>query len=189
MTATLLIRTLKSALHASTEPNIQRAADQVSQQTIFSKPSIDQLASYILQLSTNSSLTSPAELHKAGLALIENMINQHTVERPRAEPTVKRPTSEKVVVTGTTGALGSHLLAQLLGNEKISRVWALNRKSSGGVDSTMKRQRASFEEKCLDVGLLESEKLVFVESDLSVGGLSLESGVYDEVSELLAGIN
>lgn len=109
------------------------------------------------------------------------MINQHTVERPRAVPTVYKPASEKVVLTGTTGALGSHLLAQLLVNSNVSTVWALNRKSSGGVESTMKRQRASFEEKCLDVGLLESEKLVFVESDLSVQGLCLESEVYGEI--------
>ena len=89
-------------------------------------------------------------------------------------------------MTGTTGALGSHLLAQLLINDKVSRVWALNRKSGGGVGSTLKRQRASFEEKCLDVGLLESEKLVFVESELSVEGLGLHSKMYEKVSSLIS---
>jgi FlaA1/EpsC-like NDP-sugar epimerase len=182
LTATLLSRTLKSALHSAVQPSIQRVGDKITQQTIFSKPTIQQIVQHIIHLSSNSQSTSPADLHKAGLETIKSMIERHTPSRPPMTPQVQRPTVERIVLTGTTGALGSHLLAQLLKSDKVERVWALNRRSKDGIAATEKRQQASFEEKKLEVELLQSGKLVFLESDLAEGGLGLEKEVLEDVS-------
>ncbi|KAG8701412.1 hypothetical protein FRC08_004090, partial [Ceratobasidium sp. 394] len=77
----------------------------------------------------------------------------------------------------TTGALGSHILAQLLENERVEKVWALNRKSK----ETFARQSSSFEDKGLDVELLKSEKLALLDADLENQNLGLEVEVYDEI--------
>ncbi|CAE6440846.1 unnamed protein product [Rhizoctonia solani] len=85
---------------------------------------------------------------------------------------------ERVVVTGTTGALGSHLLSQLLSNDKIEKVWAMNRRSS---KENRERQVASFKDKLLDENLLKDEKLVFVDADLESLKLGLGDDMYNEI--------
>lgn len=85
---------------------------------------------------------------------------------------------ERIVVTGTTGAVGSYLLAGLLENDKVETVWAFNRKSKEGL---MARQKASFEEKMLDVSLLESTKLVMLEGNLESVNFGLQEDVYHRV--------
>ncbi|KAI0687627.1 acetyl-CoA synthetase-like protein, partial [Cerioporus squamosus] len=54
--------------------------------------------------------------------------------------------AETVLVTGTTGRLGSHLLSQLLQRPDVVRVYALNRESSGSVDALEKRSREAFKQ-------------------------------------------
>lgn len=89
------------------------------------------------------------------------------------------PTKERVVVTGTTGALGSYILAALLENDNVETVWALNRKST---ETLIKRQQAAFEDKMLDLSLLYSIKLVMLEVDLEDAKLGLRENAYQEVS-------
>ncbi|KAG8684994.1 hypothetical protein FRC09_015020 [Ceratobasidium sp. 395] len=87
------------------------------------------------------------------------------------------PLKERVVVTGTTGALGSYLLAHLLENDRVEKVWAMNRRSR----EVEQRQRASFIDKGLDVGLLKSNKLVLVEANLEAEDLGVEAELFDEI--------
>lgn len=90
---------------------------------------------------------------------------------------------ERVVVTGTTGGLGSYLLAQLVESDKVERIWAMNRISLSG-QANRERQHASFEDKLLDVTLLESEKLVLLDANLEDTKLGVGTEVYDEVSKI-----
>ncbi|QRV95029.1 L-aminoadipate-semialdehyde dehydrogenase [Ceratobasidium sp. AG-Ba] len=179
LAATLLTRTIKSALHHTTDPTIEGGESKIDQQTVFQRPSIQQLARHIISLSSGSQSADPAELHKANLIAIKSLIDKHTPTRPASTPQVLRLTGERIVLTGTTGALGSHILVQLLQNDKVERVWALNRKPRNG--DVMNRQRLSFEDKSLDVGLLESEKLVLLEAELTKSGLGLASSMLDEI--------
>ncbi|KAG8711771.1 hypothetical protein FRC11_001886 [Ceratobasidium sp. 423] len=85
---------------------------------------------------------------------------------------------EHVVVTGTTGGLGSHLLAQLLASDKAERIWALNRKSNA---DNKDRQRVSLGDKMLETRPLASEKLVFVDAALDEAKLGLSNELCDEI--------
>lgn len=76
-----------------------------------------------------------------------------------------------ILLTGTTGALGSHLLAQLLAGTDVSRVYALNR--SHPTQTLATRQAESFVEQGLDRTLLGLEKLVLLEADVSQRELGL----------------
>ncbi|CAE6415360.1 unnamed protein product [Rhizoctonia solani] len=87
---------------------------------------------------------------------------------------------ERVIVTGTTGGLGAHLLWQLLGSDRIERVWAMNRTSAKG--SVRERMFATFEDKLLDANLLKSDKLVLVDVDLEIPNLGLCDELYEEAS-------
>ncbi|KAG8683147.1 hypothetical protein FRC09_016263, partial [Ceratobasidium sp. 395] len=156
LTATILLRTVKGALHSSSDENISHIADQLKNQTIFANPTIEQLSTLLVQLiAGDNGNTSRPDTHTSALQSIYSMIAKYDskwggTERPLE--TCRNLSKERVVVTGTTGALGSHLLAQLLENDGVEKVWALNRKSK----DTKEKQISSFKDKLLDIELLNS---------------------------------
>ncbi|OJA12690.1 hypothetical protein AZE42_10104 [Rhizopogon vesiculosus] len=119
---------------------------------------------------------------------IENMIEKYSVgfeqsARDASASTVDKHTrgDHVVVVTGSTGGLGSYLLASLLQREDVSAVYAFNRPSRDAASSIQRRQKSSFEDRGLDATLLRSEKLVYVETDTSRDHLGLDRELYQEV--------
>ncbi|KAF8751588.1 Male sterility protein [Rhizoctonia solani] len=147
LTATMLLRLLKDTLNASPDFHIRSAATKVNQQTIFGNPTITQLVQVLVQLSTCNNTTVIDPVAEA-LRNIHTMIEKYKIDWPAQEARDIQPVKkERVVVTGTTGGLGSHLLAQLLENEKVEKVWAMNRKSS---KNNRDRELSSFEDKLLD---------------------------------------
>ena len=85
-----------------------------------------------------------------------------------------------VLLTGSTGNIGSHILEALLRDPRILRIYAFNRPSTRQV-SLLDRHRERFEDKDFDKALLASEKLVFLEGDASRDNLGVPSLVYNEV--------
>ena len=89
------------------------------------------------------------------------------------------PRENVYLLTGTTGCLGSNMVAQLLEASATARVYAFNRPSK--TTTLRARHLSSFKQRGLDTGLLSSEKLVFVEGDLSAPGFALDHKLYGEV--------
>jgi hypothetical protein len=88
-----------------------------------------------------------------------------------------------VVLTGSTGRLGCHLLAQLLANDSVRKVYALNRESSKSNDTAgVERQKKAFEQWGLDSELLSSAKLRLVPCRYGEKKLGLDDTTYDEAS-------
>jgi thioester reductase-like protein len=86
-----------------------------------------------------------------------------------------------VLLTGSTGGLGSHILEILLGLASVERVYAFNRHGRMPVS---RRQTAAFVDRALDVKLLLSEKLMYLEGDTTKSDLGLPPGVWKTVSNL-----
>lgn len=176
---------IKNAL-SSADLVVKQAMEQVTQQTIFNNPSAHQLASHLVGLVGRSA--NSAEPSHARSSTMDLMISQYTQDlhvRPDflAWPETDSNPMEGVVLTGTTGALGSHLLAQLLMNNKVRQVWAINRLHKGSLPSTKQRQIASFEDKLLPVELLDHSKLKFLDCDLNENRLGLFADDYEEASD------
>ncbi|KAG0691850.1 putative aminoadipate reductase [Suillus ampliporus] len=85
-----------------------------------------------------------------------------------------------VILTGSTGGLGSYLLSSLLQREDVSVVYAFNRPSKDAT-SIEQRQKSGFEGRGLDLILLQSEKLVHVETDTSQEDLGLDKELYQKI--------
>jgi hypothetical protein len=88
-----------------------------------------------------------------------------------------------VLITGTSGNLGSQILVNLAENNAAHRIHALNRTSSG-CQSISERHKGRFDNMALNYGVLNFEKLVHIDGDTSEEGPGLKQGVYEEVSLL-----
>ena len=82
-----------------------------------------------------------------------------------------------MLLTGSTGSLGSYLLSTLLTDVRVAKVYAFNRPSR----ATHDRQRASFEDKGLPLALLDSDKCMLVTGDFNSDDLGLDEATYAEV--------
>ncbi|KAF8610848.1 acetyl-CoA synthetase-like protein [Ceratobasidium sp. AG-I] len=190
LTATLLLGNIKGALASSCDLEAQSVSTAVSQRMIFSQPTLRQLSSYLAGLfGENTSLpkrsSTPLEDRCATMEVMVAEYTKDMFSRPRTSTETSGDSSslflQNVVLTGTTGALGSHLLAQLLSNNTVKRVWALNRPSKDPAKSNIQRQRASFEDKLLDIELLNHSKLEFLECALGEPKLGLSRECYDKL--------
>lgn len=85
-----------------------------------------------------------------------------------------------VFLTGTTGWLGSLMLAELLQETAVERVYAVNRR--GGEVGLRERQVRAFEDRGIDGTLVTSVKLVLLEADLTAENLGLDAERLNEVS-------
>jgi hypothetical protein len=152
-------------------------------------PSIQQLGKYAAQVSgpgvgaNGNALDAETTRAKE----MDDMVHKYTRDFPAHQPSIKaaQSTGEVVLLTGSTGGLGSQILAQLVTFPAISKIYAFNRPSKAGV-SSRDRQREAFLDRGNDLALLDSEKIVFVEGDnTSAEGLGIAEELLNEVNCLL----
>lgn len=112
---------------------------------------------------------------------IQELLDTYSRNLPTAsysrEITKAADTGATVLLTGSTGNVGSHVLATLLQEPGVRRVYTLNRLSA----TAKERQRAIFAERGLPVRLLSSDKLVQLFGNATVDQLGIERGAFDEV--------
>ncbi|KDR73164.1 hypothetical protein GALMADRAFT_158296 [Galerina marginata CBS 339.88] len=146
--------------------------------------------------SSQSDVSAPAETQKRPKAatakvkaeLMVEMLAKYSREMNPSTPAVALETSlpltshhdDVVLITGTTGTLGSNILAQLLQNNDITLVYALNRFGKSN-NSIIQRQRSIFSRQGLPLSLLDSPKLVLLEGDLVAEDLSLPKDVSNKL--------
>ncbi|KAJ3859410.1 male sterility protein-domain-containing protein, partial [Lentinula novae-zelandiae] len=86
-----------------------------------------------------------------------------------------------VLITGTTGALGSYILVQLVKSAGVKKIYAFNRPSDAL--TIRERQHAAFSNHNLDLTLLDTPKLFFIEGDASQIDLGLDLATYGDLRE------
>jgi hypothetical protein len=105
---------------------------------------------------------------------------RHIRRTGNADTGVKVGSDQVVVLTGTTGAVGCAVLAQLARSPQVSRIFALNRPSEAGL-SLEQRQHAAFNSQGWQVDQVHMQKIRFIEVVLHRPNLDLPREVYDEV--------
>ncbi|KAF8601148.1 acetyl-CoA synthetase-like protein [Ceratobasidium sp. AG-I] len=183
LSASILLRTIRGALRSSKNPTVRGMEEKLGQQTIFSHPTIEQLVDLFVLLYTGEQILLPSTVD-----LVQDLILKYgpTPAGLKTLPAMRRDIErESVLVTGTTGGLGSHLLAALLKCEQVERVWAVNRKSADGI---LARQKKAFEDKMLDTGLLSSPKLIMLEAEVENERLGLDESIYNEIQSCVTAI-
>jgi len=150
---------------------------------VYAYPTAKQLGAYMSNLAEGKSqdrMDTASRVRQ--MKTLSQRYSANFPIRESATNGVKAGVRSVVLVTGTTGYLGSHLLAQLLESDSFTKVYALNRPSSS---SLVTRQQTSFTKRGLDTGLLEMSKLVLLEGDLNEKLLGLSEEVYNTIQKEL----
>ena len=91
-----------------------------------------------------------------------------------------------ILVTGATGSLGAHLVAELIARPDVKTVFCLNRVSRGS--DAEQRQRKSLAEKGLQLESDDWAKLRIIETDASKTHLGLSDEQYDGIAQMVTAV-
>ncbi|KAJ7255805.1 hypothetical protein B0H12DRAFT_1202107 [Mycena haematopus] len=165
LSASFMKLRIVGTMRSSQEASVQKAADGVTQNAVYSYRTISQLSSFLASLVAGST-GDAVDVKKA----TEDMILKYSSTlSPSVSILATTTTPATVLLTGSTGSLGSQILASLLKDTRVAKVYALNRFSAGKTlaarqakagTSLAARHLAVFEDKGLDITLLDSFKLV-----------------------------
>ncbi|KAJ7604455.1 hypothetical protein FB45DRAFT_850695 [Roridomyces roridus] len=165
--------------------DVKERSGKIPQNFVYMHPSITDLAGAVVRLIEGVEVTAGPG---AGVAAIEAMVKKYSagLEVGIGEKAARETGSGAVVLlTGSTGGLGSHILDLLIRSPDVAHVYAYNRP---GRVPMLQRQKEALEDRALDVGVLDSGKLVFLEGDSTKEDLGLSTDVLDELRTSLTAI-
>ncbi|KAL5495879.1 hypothetical protein ACEPAI_1343 [Sanghuangporus weigelae] len=129
--------------------------------------------------------SEPTETRRALEALLRNYT--------RAFPTFAQPTETSsdtlavVLLSGSTGAFGSNILAALVARPNVRLVYAVSRPSNSGID-VRERHGIAFSREGIDTALLEDKKVRLIEGDLSIVGFGMKNELFQELKSSITHI-
>ncbi|THH28219.1 hypothetical protein EUX98_g5965 [Antrodiella citrinella] len=175
LSATYLRNRIIGAFRSSPDPFIAAAASSIPADIVFANPTLQWLASVVANLADPSAVWNSSKTHAEE---VEDMVATYTKDLPIV--TGKRPIDPSeglvVVLTGSTGALGSHLLASLLKDDRIRKVYTLDR-----AEHIQERQQLAFEDRLLPLELLKSDKLRALTVNAGRADLGLDADILGEI--------
>lgn len=175
--ATWIRNSILHALRTSSKTNIRK----IPINFVYSNPTVSGLASFVHGVA-NSGYSRTEDRPTAAKAM-EDMLEKYTRQLPMHLPVNEQdnlPMREVVLLTGSTGCLGSALLAQLAVDPEVTKIYALNRT---GKTTLRERQRDVLLARGYDAdATIDSSKVALLEADLIQPTLGLPQITYDEVS-------
>ena len=152
-------------------------ADQstITPKLIYANPSLNLLSTAILQL-INVKLENGHARVDTHERIFQALVDEYTIP---AKISPSRSSSEisykglTVLLTGSTGSLGSYILDLLLADSRVTKVYSLNR-----ISGSETRQRSLNATKGLSINF---EKVTFLAADLASPLFGLSQDVYHEM--------
>jgi thioester reductase-like protein len=144
----------------------------VTASTVYSNPTVKQLAAVLSQCVSKSNVqhASPPTREEKLSAMVKKYTKDMT--RPKsANEAPQRPSKQTIILTGSTGSLGSQILEQLLRNLDVERVYCLNR--SDNAETRQKQSFSKYHEPNVDFGKVE-----FIKTDFGVDKFGLTDATY-----------
>ncbi|KAK3693201.1 hypothetical protein B0T22DRAFT_420368 [Podospora appendiculata] len=153
---------------------------------IYDQPSIERLTRAITAAGSKLGGTHPVETSSREEKM-SRMVHTYSRELPRASTTLathgNRPSPDGLVVvlTGSTGSLGSYVLHRLIENNQVAHVYCLNRTADGA-----ERQARAFSDRGLGpINFLVTAhpKVTFLHADLAEERFGLEPATYQKLQQ------
>ena len=158
---TLICRVKKGLVQLGISPNA------ISSKVVYASPTISTLAFNLL---------SAGNTRERSASKMQDLYERHISELPLTARDAKRHMGRhNVILTGSTGSLGSYLLDQLLLDESIETIYCLNRRYDGE-----SYQRTSMAAKGLSP-TFEAKRVKFFQADFSKPYLGLFIANYTDL--------
>ncbi|KAF9812923.1 hypothetical protein IEO21_05878 [Rhodonia placenta] len=154
---------------------------QVNSNFVYDYPTISRMASFVLALAlgtTDGEDRQPASRADAMRAMVAKYSKDFPIHRGSAAANME--SGKVVLITGTTGGLGCYALKELVADPKVARVYAFNRPAKHG-QNLYERQKSALVDRGLDASIVDFEKVVLLEGDLSTTHFDLEEKVFEEL--------
>ncbi len=142
----------------------------ITTSTIYMHPTVAELSKAILQL-VHPSLTNGAMPEEDDILKMQESLEKWSSDLPDQN----KDSSLTVVLTGSTGSLGSYLLDALLAEPKVTKVYCLNRSNDAG-----QRQLKSNSSRGLTTSW-NPERVSFLQTDMSKPLFGLSEPIYNEL--------
>ncbi|KZT61208.1 acetyl-CoA synthetase-like protein [Calocera cornea HHB12733] len=188
--ATYIRAAITSALRQAPKPEGKSdiAATSVPQNLVFSYSTVKRLVTYMTKVVAAVAGQYVYEEDETA-KMVEDMtamVEKYSQNFPVHTASDRRSTGAVVLLTGSTGSLGTYLLEQLLLDERVECVYAVNRLSEK--HDLLARQRDAFVDRGVDVQLLQSPKLRLIETDANGEDLGLSEELREEICAALTTI-
>ena len=157
------------------ESNVSR----LSAQTVYTNPTIQKLAKAIHESLGPQDMSREESdgLGELRITKMATLVQKYTDNLPQVSPRKNQlleGSKLNVVLTGSTGSLGTHLLLSLLDDLAIEKIYCLNRSVNG-----RERQEESF----TNLGLKRDlSKVEFIKSDYGENQLGLSDAQYSRLT-------
>ncbi|KAL4888281.1 acetyl-CoA synthetase-like protein [Aspergillus ambiguus] len=150
-------------------------AATVDLQAIYANATVTRLADYILNLVKGNPLTDTDRSSK-----LANLVTWYTsglsCSRVARRPSQGQPL-RAVILTGSTGSLGTYLLKELLDSQSTEKIYCLNRS-----EDAESKQKSSFKSKGIHVNDHHwNSKLEFLHVSMQQDRFGLNESKYDEL--------
>ncbi|ORY88492.1 acetyl-CoA synthetase-like protein [Leucosporidium creatinivorum] len=145
---------------------------KLSTNFVFEQPTIAQAASFLVAFASGKTITKLSEVEQ-----MTAMVSKYGALIPTRTKPSGPPSLATVVLTGATGSLGVQLLAQLLADSSVKKIYALVRAKDDA--DAASRVGASLKERVLSG--IEDPRVVPLAADLAKEQLGLTSSRYDEI--------
>ncbi|KAI0309336.1 male sterility protein-domain-containing protein [Amylostereum chailletii] len=193
--ATWIRNTLMHALRTSTTANLH----DVPHNFVYAHPTVNSLGEYVYSVASQQhSHANDEETLRLKVRAMHDMVSKYSagigaLGSQALAANGHAPYSadgEVVLLTGSTGRLGCHLLSLLVADPAIEHVFALNREASQNLDSLKSRQEAALKMWGLDSrAVMENEgKVTLLAGDLAKEGFGLDVKMYDQLSKSVTSI-
>lgn len=147
-------------------PNTQH----ISAEMIYAHSSVDELEKSLTDIGISAAPKIEAEKMQD---IFEKSLDTLTPAQNNKKIVPRRSIS--VLLTGSTGSLGSYILSSLASNPAVETIFCLNRS-----DDAQMRQKKSFEDKGL---VFNADKTTYLQYNISTHDLGLEQKIYESLAQ------
>jgi thioester reductase-like protein len=150
---------------------------EINPRLIYSAPSVDRTTEALVHLvSTNASLHPSSGNGASRQTKLQSMLEKYSSNIPSASLVQQRTGADawKIILTGTTGSLGTHLLATLEAMPVVAKIFCLNRSSNA-------RERQKKMSQSHGLNFDWDDRVEFLHTNLSKSKLGLNAEKYDEL--------
>jgi hypothetical protein len=158
--------------------------DEINARLIYGNPTTRMLAvalkALVVSNGTSNGTNGHTNSHISREKIVEETLNRFLEQLPEKSAEVKRDTDLRgeamtIILTGSTGSLGSYLLDTLISSPKVSKVYCLNRRP----DAEQHQAKVN----ALRGLVSKWDRVEFLHVDLSKPSLGLEESIYERLRD------